>query len=415
MLTKEEREEGIQDFNNAALRNVLIGLAGKKLEIISSKTGESIAKQLKTIRQSILDFNTIQEEIEVVSMDTEDIQSSINQVAEDSTVNSNHLSEVSKKMVLLEQRFASINDLQRTINSIADQTKILALNATIEAARAGEVGKGFAVVASEVKELSKTTKEANNEIQNILSQIGEAIEVLSEDVEAASAKMQTSLASVNATKIKVVDVNNKTTHFQSVVKDSLSNFQAMDEYSVYMENDVVELDTIGKTFFYLLELMEHQGIFEETLDPLERLAPLVNSSSFNEVDRFHKKEEEYVLKDDDVLISATDTRGVITFANEIFDNVAQYEQGTLIGKPHNIIRHPDMPKTAFADLWQMIKAGKLWQGYVLNRGKLGRVYWVKATVFPCFDKGECVGYLSIRSKPSKQSIEAAKAAYKLVP
>jgi aerotaxis receptor len=85
-----------------------------------------------------------------------------------------------------------------------------------------------------------------------------------------------------------------------------------------------------------------------------------------------------------------------------------------VGKPHNIIRHPDMPKTAFSDLWSLISAGKLWQGFVINRGAKGIVYWVRAMVFPCYRNGQIVGYISIRTKPSKESIVEAKAAYRLV-
>ncbi|MBP7843216.1 MAG: PAS domain-containing protein [Proteobacteria bacterium] len=188
----------------------------------------------------------------------------------------------------------------------------------------------------------------------------------------------------------------------------------MDENSYVLENDISELSTISKTFSYLVEIIKSQGLLNESLDPLQRLGPVVETSAFKALERFTKVEEEYELTEEDILISATDTKGVITFANSVFYRIAQYENGTLMGKPHNIIRHPDMPKTAFVDLWNLIKAGKLWQGYVLNRGKLGRVYWVKATVFPCFEKGQCVGYLSIRSKPSRQAIETAKKAYRLV-
>ena len=145
---------------------------------------------------------------------------------------------------------------------------------------------------------------------------------------------------------------------------------------------------------------------------------IVERIKLNEVfvdkNRFTAKEQEYTLTDKDILISSTDTRGVITFANQKFYEIAQYPMGALMGKPHNIIRHPDMPKTAFADLWNVIKSGKLWQGYVCNIGYHGRIYWVKATAFPCYSNGQIVGYLSVREKAEPEMIEKAKAAYRLV-
>ena len=412
---EKSEEGGIQDFNDEALRNELIGLAGNELEFIAKNTGESVGKQLTTIRHSIDDFGNIQKKIEEVNKEATEIHSHMDTVARESIDSATQLEEVSNKMLNLEQRFGSINNLLKTINTIADQTNLLALNATIEAARAGESGRGFVVVANEVKELSKTTKTANEEIQTNLSQIGQAIQGLSKDIESAKGKMNSSLEKVDLTQKKIVNNDTQTSEFHNIVLESMSNFQALNENSGTMENDISELNTIGKTFSYLLERMKNQGVFQESLDPLERLGPIVAASNFNAPERFTKKEEEYVLKEDDILISATDTRGIITFANGCFYDLAQYEQGSLMGKPHNIIRHPDMPKTAFADLWNVIKAGKLWQGYVKNRGKLGRIYWVKATVFPCFDNGKCTGYLSVRSKPSPEAIKTAIGAYRLVP
>jgi hypothetical protein len=80
-----------------------------------------------------------------------------------------------------------------------------------------------------------------------------------------------------------------------------------------------------------------------------------------------------------------------------------------------VIRHPDMPRSAFADLWAVIKSGKLWQGYVANRSKTGRIYWVKANVFPCYERGQIVGYISIRTKPDPTAVRKAIEAYRLVP
>ncbi|MBT5367590.1 MAG: hypothetical protein HOL05_06055 [Nitrospinaceae bacterium] len=315
---EKSEEGGIQDFNDEALRNELIGLAGNELEFIAKNTGESVGKQLTTIRHSIDDFGNIQKKIEEVNKEATEIHSHMDTVARESIDSATQLEEVSNKMLNLEQRFGSINNLLKTINTIADQTNLLALNATIEAARAGESGRGFVVVANEVKELSKTTKTANEEIQTNLSQIGQAIQGLSKDIESAKGKMNSSLEKVDLTQKKIVNIDTQTSEFHNIVLESMSNFQALNENSGTMENDISELNTIGKTFSYLLEMMKNQGVFQESLDPLERLGPIVAASNFNAPERFTKKEEEYVLKEDDILISATDTRGIITFANGVF-------------------------------------------------------------------------------------------------
>ncbi|MCS7162307.1 MAG: PAS domain-containing protein, partial [Bacteroidia bacterium] len=97
------------------------------------------------------------------------------------------------------------------------------------------------------------------------------------------------------------------------------------------------------------------------------------------------------------LISETDTRGVITYANPRFCEVSGYTLEELIGKPHNIVRHPDMPKALFKELWETLKAGQIWQGEIKNRRKDGSHYWVLATVGPIRDSdGEICRYVSIR-------------------
>lgn len=97
------------------------------------------------------------------------------------------------------------------------------------------------------------------------------------------------------------------------------------------------------------------------------------------------------------LISQTDTRGVIEYANPKFCEVSGYTLEELVGRPHNIVRHPDMPKETFKELWDTLKAGKIWQGEIKNRRKDGSHYWVLATVGPVRNqKGEIAHYLSIR-------------------
>jgi len=122
---------------------------------------------------------------------------------------------------------------------------------------------------------------------------------------------------------------------------------------------------------------------------------------------------EIMLKDDDFLVSETDKKGVIRFANEDFCRIAQYTNQELIGKPHNIVRHPDMPKAAFKDLWDTIKQGKIWTGFVKNKAKNGDYYWVFATVYPLMGCGGSEGgYMSCRRKASREEIAAAEKLYK---
>jgi aerotaxis receptor len=122
--------------------------------------------------------------------------------------------------------------------------------------------------------------------------------------------------------------------------------------------------------------------------------------------------KEYVLKNDDFLVSQTDSKGKILFANDDFCKVAGYSLEELVGKPHNVVRHRDMPKAAFKDLWETIKNGKVWHGYVKNMTKDGGYYWVYATVYPMYDatKKEQT-YLSCRRKPSPSEIAEAQALY----
>ncbi len=120
---------------------------------------------------------------------------------------------------------------------------------------------------------------------------------------------------------------------------------------------------------------------------------------------------ETIYRDSAVLISKTDTRGVITYANADFIEVSGYSANELIGKSHNIVRHPDMPPEAFADLWKQVQAGKLWHGFVKNRCKNGNYYWVEANVTPITEHGEITGYLSVRTRPSRAQINEADALY----
>jgi len=123
---------------------------------------------------------------------------------------------------------------------------------------------------------------------------------------------------------------------------------------------------------------------------------------------------EYVLKDTETVVSKTDLRGIITYVNQDFVNISGFSEDELLGAPHNIVRHPDMPVEAFADLWRTIKSGKAWTGLVKNRCKNGDYYWVEANVSPIIRNGEVVGYASARTKPSREQVQAADSAYRAV-
>lgn len=112
------------------------------------------------------------------------------------------------------------------------------------------------------------------------------------------------------------------------------------------------------------------------------------------------------------LVSETDEKGIINFANDDFCKYAGYGVEELIGKPHNIVRHSDMPRAAFKDLWDTIKSGKKWRGFVKNRAKDGRCYWVFATVYPFTNCDGEKGYISCRRVVSDMEKEKYDRLYK---
>jgi len=123
--------------------------------------------------------------------------------------------------------------------------------------------------------------------------------------------------------------------------------------------------------------------------------------------------QEYILKDDDFLVSQTDEKGIIISANNDFCKIAGYKIEELVGKPHSIVRHKDMPKAAFKELWNTVKKGDIWSGYVKNSTKDGGAYWVYATVFPKYDsQTKEKSYISCRRKPSAKEIRDAQNLYK---
>lgn len=120
---------------------------------------------------------------------------------------------------------------------------------------------------------------------------------------------------------------------------------------------------------------------------------------------------ETVLPDDTFIYSRTDLKGVITTANFAFAQISGYTPAEMVGQPHNLIRHPDMPEAAFADMWRALKAGMPWKGVVKNRRKDGGFYWVVANVSPIRENGMVIGFQSVRTRPNAEQIAAAEAAY----
>jgi aerotaxis receptor len=113
-----------------------------------------------------------------------------------------------------------------------------------------------------------------------------------------------------------------------------------------------------------------------------------------------------------LIVSSTDLAGIITHANDAFVEMSGYAREELIGAPHHILRHPDMPKIAFKGLWDTIAAGQKWHGYVKNLRKDGAYYWVYATAVPNIRKGVIVGYTSVRRKPSRTRIAELVPVYR---
>jgi len=111
-------------------------------------------------------------------------------------------------------------------------------------------------------------------------------------------------------------------------------------------------------------------------------------------------ENEVVLNEEDFIISKTDLKSKILYGNQIFIKMSGYSESEILGKPHNILRHPDMPRCAFKVLYDHIQNGKEWFGYVKNLRKDGGYYWVFANISPTYDNnGNMIGYYSVRRKP----------------
>lgn len=121
---------------------------------------------------------------------------------------------------------------------------------------------------------------------------------------------------------------------------------------------------------------------------------------------------ETATPDGRLIVSRTDPAGIITHVNDSFVEMSGYPAEELIGAPHYILRHPDMPAAAFKDLWQTVSAGRKWRGYVKNLRKDGGFYWVYASVIANVRNGKVVGFTSVRRKPARKKVEEAEALYR---
>ncbi|WP_028212731.1 PAS domain-containing methyl-accepting chemotaxis protein [Paraburkholderia mimosarum] len=123
-------------------------------------------------------------------------------------------------------------------------------------------------------------------------------------------------------------------------------------------------------------------------------------------------QHEFELPDNATLMSTTDAQSHITYANATFVQVSGFSNEEIVGQPHNVVRHPDMPKEAFADMWATLQAGEPWTALVKNRRKNGDHYWVRANATPVVRNGRPVGYMSVRTKPPRDEIAAAESLYR---
>ncbi|MGP1580342.1 MAG: PAS domain-containing protein [Wolinella sp.] len=122
---------------------------------------------------------------------------------------------------------------------------------------------------------------------------------------------------------------------------------------------------------------------------------------------------ERTFDENEIIVSKTDTRGHIVYGNDLFIELSGYSERELLGAPHNIIRHPDMPRVIFKFLWEYIQRGSEINAYVKNLSKDGSYYWVLANVTPSFDcNNKIIGFYSVRRKPTQEAIKTVSALYK---
>ena len=124
-------------------------------------------------------------------------------------------------------------------------------------------------------------------------------------------------------------------------------------------------------------------------------------------------QRERIMREDDFIVSKTDTKGIITYGNRIFIEYSGYSEAELLGSQHNIIRHPDMPRAVFKLLWDTVAEKKEIFAYVKNMSKDGGFYWVFANITASIDSaGKIIGYYSVRRKPKQKAVQVCESVYK---
>lgn len=402
---------------NLSIELELIGNSGTELENVLSAIKEHTEEQIPSFQNIITEINQISDLGDEFVEDTKKVFSHVNEGQSKVLKVGESIQNLSSRVESYTEALENIQVNLRFIEEIANQTNLLALNATIEAARAGEVGKGFAVVANEIKELSKNTQKTKEEIistvDSLMDSSSEMQVALNSSLELMSEVDETNkLISENISESQV-----KVSSFSEKVDNSKLIIGNMEEMVQTSAKDIEEVDVIAITIKELMSFLNFKGFLNMGVSPNDKFKPLSDSSDFLNVNRFaDSPEKEVMLEKDDILISITDTRGIIRYANAPFCRVAGYTMDELNGKNHNIVRSSDMPKSAFQHLWDTISQKEIWQGYVKNSTKNGGYYWVKATVFPCVDStGEVTSYISVRNMPERSEIENAVEIYRKLP
>lgn len=127
----------------------------------------------------------------------------------------------------------------------------------------------------------------------------------------------------------------------------------------------------------------------------------------------HEAGTERLLPENCYMVSRTDRLGVITYANDLFAEISGYTLAELIGRKHNVVRHPDMPTQVFIDMWHTLEGGQHWRGVIKDRAKNGDYYWSDMRVSPVHDGwGSMAGFVAIRTRPEAAAIAAAEARYR---
>lgn len=394
------------------IRTELTAGAERELENVVDLVNDA-SEQQRTALDALSDGTArIIERTGGAARSAQDVQDSAIAAHREAEVGSEGIVDANGKLERLRSSFENIAGLLHEIGRLSEQIDLLALNANIEAEKAGTAGKRFSVVAAEVKDLAHRTQRSKAAIDDVVGELFGDLDTLTSSLNESTDQIARALEASIASRAAGAAIAEDLAQLGALTSEADESIGEVRRVSEFVDRSMHDMGVIGTTFEAMLAHMRAQGALSERNDPLERLAPLVEASSFHDSSRFRDLGEELPLSDLDVVISFTDLHGVIGYANTAFCRFAEYEEHELLGKPHNIVRHPDMPRAAFADLWEVIQSGEIWQGYVVNRSKTGKHYWVKATVFPHYEHGTLRGYISVRTRPEPGAIERTIEVYR---